>query len=72
MSYYTYYTYYTYCVCHTTHVCTDEGCHGGKTEVVVELVKAEANVDIQDNVCQYVLHLQCTNYILTMTLRAAF
>ena len=24
----------------------------GKTEVVVELVKAGANVDMQDNVCQ--------------------
>ena len=25
----------------------------GKTEVVVELVKAGANVDMQNNVCQY-------------------
>ena len=25
----------------------------GKTEVVVELVKAGANVDVQDKVCQY-------------------
>ena len=31
----------------------------GKTEVVVELVKAGANVDMQDNVCQY---STCTVY----------
>ena len=27
--------------------------HYGKTEVVVELVKAGANMDLQDTVCQY-------------------
>ena len=29
----------------------------GKTEVVVELVKAGANVDMQDRVCQYFFKL---------------
>ena len=33
----------------------------GKTEVVVELVKAGANVDMQDNVCQYSIQ-NCTQY----------
>ena len=27
----------------------------GETEVVVELVKSGANVDMQDNVCQYLV-----------------
>ena len=50
------------CACHTTHVVITqsgwsalmEAARGGKTEVVVELVKAGANVDMQDNVCQYI------------------
>ena len=29
-----------------------EAARGGKTEVVVELVKAGANVDLQNKVCQ--------------------
>ena len=50
------------CVCHTTHVSviTQDGesalmraVREGNTEVVVELVKAGANVDMQDRVCQY-------------------
>ena len=28
----------------------------GRTEVVVELVKAGANVDMQSKVCQYIIH----------------
>ena len=28
----------------------------GKTEVVVELMKAGANVDLQNNVCQYYMY----------------
>ena len=34
----------------------------GKTEAVVELVKAGANVDMQDKVCQYIydVHCKCT------------
>ena len=54
------------CVCHTTHVChTQDGwsaliwaARKGKTEVVVELVKAGANVDMQTEVCQYIIHVQ--------------
>ena len=50
------------CVCHTTHVCiTQDGwsalmkaAQKGKTEAVVELVKAGANVDMQTKVCQYI------------------
>ena len=28
----------------------------GRTEVVAELVKAGANLDLQDRVCQYIIH----------------
>ena len=39
----------------------------GKTEVVIELVKAGANVDMQDNVCQYTMYICvcciCRTYI---------
>ena len=51
------------CVCVILHmsVITQNGrpaliwaARWGKTEVVVELVKAGANVDMQDNVCQYI------------------
>ena len=28
---------------------------GGRTEVVVELVKAEANLNLQNIVCQYII-----------------
>ena len=49
-------------MCHTTHsVITQWGYSalmsaaiGGNTEVVVELVKAGASVDKQDNVCQHI------------------
>ena len=50
---------------------------GGKTEVVVELVKAGANVDVQDDVCQYTLriymysiqtHLHCKKSLVVLTL----
>ena len=56
-------------MCHTTHVSviTQEGdsalmraARGGKTEVVVELVKAGANVDMQNGVRQYILYGMCT------------
>ena len=59
---YMYGTYVSVCILHilATHVCY----HGwsalmlaagwSKTEVVVGLVKARANVDMQDNVCQYI------------------
>ena len=40
----------------------------GKTEAVVELVKAGANVDMQDEVCQYYLYMMCVSYTLTLTL----
>ena len=29
---------------------------GGRTEVVVELVKAGANLNLQDTVCQYIIY----------------
>ena len=32
----------------------------GKTEIVVELVKAGANVDMQNKVCQYHIFCKCT------------
>ena len=35
-----------------------EAAREGETEVVVELVKAGANVDMQDNVCQYIYMVQ--------------
>ena len=48
------------CVCHTTRVYTQYGISAlmfaameGETEVVVELVKAGANVDMQNEVCSY-------------------
>ena len=31
----------------------------GKTEVIVELVKAGANVDMQNDVCQYQIYTLC-------------
>ena len=46
------------CVCHTTHVILQDGdsalmlaAEEGKTEAVMELVKAGANVDMQNEVC---------------------
>ena len=53
---------YSECVCHTIYmsVITQDGqsalmmaARCGKTDVAVELVKAGANVDMQDNVCLY-------------------
>ena len=35
----------------------------GKTEVVVELVKAGANLNLQNTVCQYILHDDVRVYI---------
>ena len=34
----------------------------GETEVVVQLVKAGANVDMQDNVCQYIHYTHVQNH----------
>ena len=58
---------YTSSRCVTLHmsVITQEGdsalmeaAREGRTEVVVELVKAGADVDMQDNVCQYIYVVQ--------------
>ena len=52
------------CVCHTIYmsVITQDGqsalmmaARCGKTDVAVELLKAGANVDMQNNVCPYIL-----------------
>ena len=43
----------------------------GETEVVVQLVKAGANVDMQDNVCQYIhfnVHVHFVHVLYTYML----
>ena len=59
------------CVILHMSVITQEGAsalmvaaYEGKTEAVVELVKAGANVDMQTKVCQYF----CTRYTLTLSI----
>ena len=37
--------------------------HGGHTEVVVELVNAKANLDLQDKVCHYSVYMYVHVYI---------
>ena len=51
-----------HCVCHTVIAqggwsALIQAASGGRAEVVVELVKAGADLNLQDNVCHYILHV---------------